>query len=327
MKAWGIEKPEGPKGLRLSEREAPALHPWEVRVLVRASALNRADLIQLRGGYPAPHGAPPDIPGLELAGEVLEVGAFVTLWKKGAKVMGIVGGGAFAEEVVTHERELLPLPTGWSFEDAAALPEAFLTAWDALVLQAGFRSGEWVLVHAAGSGVGTAAVQLVHALGGKVVGTARTEAKLERLARDFDLDHGLLPGSPPSFAKAVREVTGGGAQVALELVGGDYLPETCSAMALRGRVILIGLLAGAKAELDLRTVLTRRLCVTGTVLRSRPIEEKMALAQAATRHLIPLFEEGALRPVVDAVVPMADLPFACERLSTNDVFGKIVLRW
>ncbi len=327
MRAWVIDKPEGPSGLRLVERPSPSIPPGGVRVAVRACALNRADLLQMRGGYPAPPGAPSDIPGLEFAGEVQEAGPEVTAWHRGARVMGITGGGAFAEEVVVHERELLPLPSGWTFEDAAALPEAYLTAWDALVLQGGLRSGDWALVHAAGSGVGTAAVQLVHALGGRVVGTARTEAKLARLRRDFGLDHGLVPGSPPSFAEAVREVTGGGAHVALDLVGGDYLPETCAAMALRGRVLLVGLLAGARAQVDLRTVLSRRLTVTGTVLRSRPLEEKLSLAQAATRHLVPLFESGALGAVVDEVTPMSGLPEACARLWANDAFGKIVLRW
>jgi NADPH2:quinone reductase len=328
MRAWVLERPDGPDGLALTERPSPAPGPWEVRIAVRASALNRADLLQMRGLYPAPPGAPPDVCGLEYAGEVTRAGAQVSLFRPGDRVMGLVGSGAFAEELVVHEREALPLPAHLSFAEGAALPEAFLTAWDALVLQGHLRSGEWALVHAAASGVGTAAVQLVRALGGRVVGTSRTEEKLRRLTRDFGMDAALLPGSPPSFAAQVREATcGRGADVALELVGGGYLPETCAAMAPRGRVMLVGLLAGSNAALDLRAVLSRRLVIKGTVLRSRPLEEKLHLAQAAVRHLVPLFESRALRPVVDEVVAMGELKRACARLAANDAFGKIVLHW
>ncbi len=339
MKALVIERPEGTQALVLAERPEPVLGPWELRVAVRCTALNRADLLQMRGGYPAPPGAPKDIPGLEYAGEVLEVGAEVTLFRPGDRVMGLVGGGAFAEQVVVHEREALPIPVALSFEQAAALPEAFLTAWDALVLQGGLRSGEWVLVHAAGSGVGTAAVQLVHALGARCVATARTPEKLEHTASVYGVSREALivperdPEDPaaPRFADRVREVTGGGAHLALELVGGAYLPETLSAMAPRGRVILVGLLAGATANVELRTVLTRRLRIQGTVLRSRPLEEKLALAQAAKRNLVPLFASGVLKPVLDAggVVPFTldAVKAACARLGANETFGKVVLRW
>ncbi len=338
MKALIIERPDGPEALRFGDRPEPQLGPWDLRIKVHVSALNRADLLQMRGGYPAPAGVPSDIPGLEYAGVVLECGPHVNLFKRGDPVMGLVGGGAFAEQVVVHEREALPIPPNLSFEEAAALPEAFLTAWDALVLQGGLRSGEWVLVHAAGSGVGTAAVQLVHALGGRCVATARSKGKLEQAAHAYGVSREALivpdleaPGVP-RFADRVRSVTGGGVHLALELVGGNYVPETLAAMAPRGRVILVGLLAGATANVDLRTVLTRRLSVTGTVLRSRPLEEKLALAQAARRSLVPLFESGALKPVLDTtcgVVPMRldAVKQACARLGRNETFGKIVLRW
>lgn len=328
MKALVITGTGGPEVLSL--QEVPNVQPgdWDVEVRVRATAINRADLIQLRGHYPAPVGVPSDIPGLEYAGEVISIGAHVRSFKPGDRVMGLVGGGAFAERLTVHEREVLRIPEGASFEDAAAIPEAFITAYDALVLQGELRSGELVLIHAAASGVGTAAIQLVHALGATAIGTARSRDKLQRLEGELGLRHAVHVDDPPRFADTVRKLAGDrGVDVALELVGGAYLPETLAAMAPRGRVMLVGLLAGAKAELDLRTVLTRRLRVTGTVLRSRALEEKIAVAQAANRHLIPLFEAKKLRPIIDDVVPMADARRGFEAVASNKTFGKIVLRW
>ena len=328
MRALRLTDFRGPEGLSLSDVPEPALGPGEVRVRVRASALNRADLLQSQGRYPAPPGVAPDVPGLEYAGEVLEVGPRAERWRPGDRVMGLVGGGAWAEQVVVHGREVMALPEGLDFARAAALPEAFLTAFDALVLQAGLRGGEAVLVHAVASGVGSAAAQLCRALGARCVGTGRTAEKLARAAEWGVAQTVLVEGRPPEFARQVREATGGrGADVALDLVGGAYLPETLQALAPRGRAVLVGLVAGARAEVDLGRLLSQRLQLTGTVLRSRPPEEKMALAQAAERHLLPLFAAGALRPVVDAVLPMADARAGLERLARNDSVGKLVLAW
>ncbi len=318
----------GPEVLSFEERPDLTPGPSELLVRVRATALNRADLLQVKGHYPAPPDVPPDIPGLEYAGEVLAVGPRVRRFRPGDRIMGLVGGGAWAEQVTVHEREALPMPEGMDFTDAAALPEVYLTAFDALVLQGGLRMGEAVLVHAVASGVGAAAALLCRAMGARVVGTGRSAAKLER-AREWGVERTVLvDATPPLFAEAVREATGGrGADLALELVGGDYVPETLEALAPQGRVMLVGLVAGSRTQLNLGTILTKRLRVTGTVLRSRSLEEKITLAQAAERHLLPLFRSGALRPVIDAVVPMRDIRDALTRMARNDTVGKLVLRW
>lgn len=331
MKVLRITRPGGPEVLEFEERPAPTPGPAELLVRVHASGLNRADLLQVRGGYPSPAGVAADVPGLEYAGEVVATGPLVRRFKVGDRVMGLVGGGAFAEQLITHEREALHIPDNLEPTRAAALPEAYLTAFDALVLQGGLRLGERVLIHAVASGVGSAAAQLCHAMGARVIGTGRNAQKLER-ASEWSVDKTLLcEASPPKFAEAVREATGGqGVDLALELVGGDYLPETLRALAPQGRVMLVGLVAGGQATLDLRMLLTQRLRVTGTVLRSRPAEEKMALTQAAERSLLPLFQSGALTPVIDATYRAHTVDEAREafrRMERNDTVGKLVLRW
>ncbi|MBN1208191.1 MAG: NAD(P)H-quinone oxidoreductase [Myxococcaceae bacterium] len=318
----------GPEVLSLEERPDLTPGPAELLVRVRATALNRADLLQIKGHYAAPPDAPPDIPGLEYAGEVIAVGPRVRRFRPGDRVMGLVGGGAWAEQLTVHEREALPMPEGMDFADAAALPEVYLTAFDALVLQGGLRMGETVLVHAVASGVGSAAALLCRAMGARVVGTGRNAAKLER-AREWGVERTVLvSGTPPRFADAVREATGGrGADLALDLVGGDYVPETLEALAPQGRAVLVGLVAGNRTQVNLGVILMKRLRITGTVLRSRPLEEKIALAQAAERHLLPLFRSGALKPVIDGAVPMRDIREALTRLASNETVGKLVLYW
>jgi NADPH2:quinone reductase len=318
----------GPEVLSLEERPAPSPGPSELLVRVRATALNRADLLQIRGSYAPPPDVPPDVPGLEYAGEVLAVGPRVRRFRPGDRVMGLVGGGAWAEQLTVHEREALPIPEGMEFTDAAALPEAYLTAFDALVLQGGLRTGETVLIHAVASGVGSAAALLCRAMGVRVVGTGRNATKLER-AREWGVERTVLvDGTPPRFAEAVRQATEGrGVDLALDLVGGDYVPETLEALAPQGRVMLVGLVAGSRTQVNLGILLMKRLRLTGTVLRSRPLEEKIALAQAAERHLLPLFRSGALKPVIDAVVPMKDIRDALARMASNETVGKAVLRW
>jgi NADPH2:quinone reductase len=318
----------GPEVLSQEERPDLTPGPSELLVRVRATALNRADLLQIRGNYAPPPAVPPDVPGLEYAGEVLAVGPRVRRFRPGDRVMGLVGGGAWAEQLTVHEREALPIPEGMDFTDAAALPEVYLTAFDALVLQGGLRTGETVLVHAVASGVGSAAALLCRAMGVRVVGTGRNATKLER-AREWGVERTVLVDSaPPRFAEAVRQATGGrGVDLALDLVGGDYVPETLEALAPQGRVMLVGLVAGSRTQVNLGILLMKRLRLTGTVLRSRPLEEKIALAQAAERHLLPLFRSGALKPVIDAVVPMKDIRDALARMASNETVGKVVLRW
>lgn len=328
MKAAILADSGGPDSLRIQHVPDPTPGPTELLVKVHASALNRADLLQTLGLYPPPPDVPQDIPGMEYAGEVVAVGARCRRFKMGDQVMGIVGGGAFAEFLICHEREALPIPAQMSYRDAAAIPEAFITAFDALSLQAGLRSGDTVLIHAAGSGVGTAAVQIARALGAKVIGTARTAEKLARL-KPLGLHHGVLTGGElPDFARDVKTLTGGvGVDVVLDLVTGDTTQQTLQCLAPKARWVLVGMLAGAQGTFDLAQLLRKRATLLGTVLRSRPIEEKIAVAQATEKTLLPLFAEGKLRAVVDHVYPMSSLSEAFARLSSNASFGKIVLTW
>jgi putative PIG3 family NAD(P)H quinone oxidoreductase len=276
------------------------------------------------GLYPAPPDAPQKIPGLELAGEIDHVGAGVTQWQVGDHVFGLVGGGGYAEAVVTHADCLARMPAGLSFSDAAAIPEAFITAWDAMVTQAGLGAGETVLVHAVGSGVGTAAVQIARALSARALGTARTTAKLERAAK-LGMERGFTVADG-KFADEVLRATGGrGVDVVLELVGGGYVPEDLLCTATRGRIVVVGLMAGVRADVDLALVLRKRLQVTGTQLRNRPLGEKIAVTQAFARHVVPLVEKGALVPVVERVMPIAQAGAAHAAMASNEGFGKIVL--
>ncbi len=324
MRAISIKKPGDAEVLELVERPRPEPSRGEVRVRIRATAVNRADLLQRMGAYPAPRDVPADIPGLELAGEVEAVGEGVTRLALGDRVFGLVGGGAYAEAMVSHERALAKMPAGMSFEEAAAIPEAFVTAHDAMVTQGGLRSGESVLVHAIGSGVGTAAAQIGRAIGAYVIGTARTQDKLDRAAA-LGMDHGVL-AADAKFAEAVLAATdAAGAAVIVELVGGAYVAEDLRAVALRGRIILVGLLAGAQQTLDLGLILRKRVALTGTVLRARPLEEKIAAMRAFEAQIVPLFARGKLAAVIDRTFPLARAADAHRHMAGNTGFGKIVL--
>lgn len=315
--------------LRELERQQPSgLASSEVRVRVHAAGINRADVLQRMGMYPAPPEAPPDIPGLEIAGVVEEVGAAVRDVRAGDRVMAIVSGGAYADEIVLHSRLVAPIPDGIDFVQAAAIPEAFVTAYDAMVSQAGLAAGDTILVHAAGSGVGTAAIQIARAIGAKAIGTARTKKKLGRAA-ELGLAAGIVPetvNGAPKFADAVRKVNGEkGVDVVLDLVGGAYFAESLYALAEKGRAVLVGLMAGTHAEFDLGLVLRRRLHVIGTVLRARPLEEKIVAAQVLAHRIAPLVAEGKLKAVVDKTFPLAEAQAAHDYMTSNAGFGKIVL--
>jgi putative PIG3 family NAD(P)H quinone oxidoreductase len=324
MRAVVITRPGGPEVLELRELPVPKPSRNDVRVRVRATAVNRADVAQRIGAYPAPPGWPADVPGLEYAGEVEAIGRDVTEHAVGDRVFGLVGGGAYADFVVAHERTVVPMPTGFAFVEAAAVPEAFITAYDAMVTQAGLRAGEHVLVHAVGSGVGTAAVQLAGAIGARSIGTARTPDKLER-ARALGLDEGLVPAKG-AFAESVRTLTDGrGVDVVLELVGGAYVAEDLACLAPCGRLVVVGLMAGSRVDLDLATLLKKRIVARGTVLRSRPLEERIGVAQAFARHVVPLLAEGRVRPVVDRVMTLSQAADAHALLASNEGFGKVVL--
>jgi NADPH:quinone reductase len=322
MRAIVIAKPGGPEVLELRDVPTPEPVRGEVRVRVRATAVNRADLLQRLGFYPAPPGSPADIPGLEFAGEVDALGEGVTELAVGDRVFGIVGGGAYAEQLVVHARAVARMPEGMSFTDAAAIPEAFITAWDAMA-QARLAAGEWVLVNAAGSGVGTAAIQIARAIGARSIGTARTADKLER-ARECGLAHGIV-AEGGKFAAEVKKRTGVGADVVVELVGGAYIGEDLACIAPLGRIVVVGMLAGNRADLDLGVLMHRRAEIRGTVLRARPLEEKILATRALQRQLVPLFESGALRPIVDRVLPLARAGEAHAVMQSNEIFGKVVL--
>jgi putative PIG3 family NAD(P)H quinone oxidoreductase len=322
MRAVVIVEPGGPEVLALRELPQPRADPDELLVRVRATGLNRADLLQRRGRYPAPAGAPPDVPGLECAGEVAETGAKVRDWNPGDRVMAIVAGGAYAEYARVLAAHALPIPERWSFDQAAAVPEAFVTAFDAMMLQGDLRAGHRVLVHAVGSSVGVAALQLAKAVGAVVAGTSRTAAKLER-ASALGLDRQVLVRDRFEPDASLTDW----ADLIIELVGGHYLVGDLRAVAPRGRIMLIGLTAGREATLDLGALLTKRVWLVGTVLRTRSREEKTRLLAAFRERVLPLFASGQVHPVVDRAFPAADVVEAHRYLEANRNFGSVVLSW
>lgn len=322
MRVIRIREPGGPEVLEVAERPIPEPGPGELRVRVAAMGVNRADAMQRRGVYPAPPGVAADVPGLEVAGVVDAVGPNAeglgaegptADGRLGERVMSLVAGGGYSEYVIVHAREAIEVPSAWSMVEAAAALESYLTAFDALFERGHARPGERVLVHAVGSGVGIAVVQLARAAGMITYGTSRTPAKLDR-AVALGLHHPVPAGGP------LPEV-----DVVIDLVGGPGVEASLRALALRGRLVVVGLLGGATATLPLGVLLSRRLRVEGTVLRMRPIEEKIALAQAFAARGLPLL--GDARPVVDTVLPATSASEAHTRMEADASFGRIVLTW
>jgi putative PIG3 family NAD(P)H quinone oxidoreductase len=326
MRAVLFDGAGGPEVVRPGEVPEPVAARGEVLVRVRAAALNRADLLQRRGQYAPPAGTRADVPGLELAGEVLRAGDGVTAWRPGDRVMAICSGEGQAELAVVHERMLLRIPDRLSFEEAGALPEAGITAHDALFTIGGLRPGSTVLVHSIGSGVATIALQLAKAAGATVIGTSRTQDKLDR-AGALGLDHGILVSRDgPRFADEVRRLTGGhGCPLVVDFAGASYAVENVAALAMRGLLVVVGTMGGADARVDLRALMSRRAGLVGTTLRMRPLEEKIAATQAFVRDALPLVQAGRVAPVVDAVLPFERAREAHERMERNDSFGKLVL--
>jgi putative PIG3 family NAD(P)H quinone oxidoreductase len=328
MRAVVIVSHGGVEGLEVREVTRPEEASADrVLVRVRAAALNRADVLQRRGLYPAPTGTVQDIPGLEFAGEIEQTGNEVRRLRVGQRVFGITAGGAQAEYVLAPESTLVEIPSNLDWAEAAAVPEAFITAHDALFTQAGLEMGERVLVHAAGSGVGLAAIQLGRACGATVYGTSRTAAKLDR-ARGFGLDEAVAVGNDPKiFAEAVREWTSGaGVEVILDLVGGSYLAANLEALTMRGRLMLVGTTGGGSAALNFGVVLGKRLRITGTVLRARSVEEKARATRRFAAHVVPLLAREVVRPVIDKVYSIDEVREAHARMESNESFGKIVLK-
>jgi NADPH2:quinone reductase len=325
MRAVILTGAGGPEVLSIGEVPKPEVRPGHIRVSVRAAGLNRADLIQRRGHYAAPPGWPADIPGLEYAGEV-EATRETNRWKVGDRVMGLVGGGAMAELVAVHADEALAIPEGLSFAEAAAIPEVFLTAYDALVTRGRLRAGDRVLIHAIGSGVGTAAAQIAGHLGATVIGTSRSADKLAR-ALVYGMDSGIDTSTTP-FREALTEPV----HVVLDSIGGPAFADNLAVLAPQGRLVLLGFLAGSRTTADLGPILRKRLEVIGTAMRIRTHEERKALVADFAERMLPLFDRrieqaAPLRPVVQETYPMSRLADAHRLMESNETFGKVVVVW
>lgn len=321
MRAVVLRSHGGPEVLRIEEVPDPVPGPEEVLVDVVATALNRADLLQRLGFYPGPPMAH-EIPGLEYAGRVAAVGERVTDLHPGDEVMGIVGGGAYAERLAVHERQALRVPAGVDVRDAAAIPEVFITAWDALVCQGGLTSGRWALVHAGASGVGTAAIQLARAIGARVAVTCSVgKAEVVR-ALGADL---VLERSPHDWLADLAEAVPAGVDTVLDVVGGDEVNRNLHALAPRGHIVQVGLMGSGQVQANLGLLMAKRATLVGTVLRARPIEEKIAVTRRFAAEVLPLFAAGALRPVIDSRFPLERIAEAHERMEANANAGKILI--
>lgn len=328
MKAIYIKEFGGAENLEIREVEKPFVSESnQVLVNVKAAALNRADILQRKGFYPAPKGFPERILGLEFAGVVAEIGEDVSNLKIGDRVFGITAGGGQAEFVLTEENELAEIPENLSYRQAATIPEVFITAHDAVRTQGDLQKGETLLIHAIGSGVGLAALQIAKASGNKVIGTSRTQDKLDK-CREFGLDMAINTGEIKDFAEFIKAATDGkGVDVILGLVGASYFEENLKSLASKGRLILVGLVGGRRAEFDLGIALTKRLKIIGTVLRSRVSEEKAEATANFIKEVLPLIKAGKIKANLDKVFKVENIQAAHEYLESNKSFGKIVLEF
>ena len=318
MKAILVEGDE----LTWGDAPEPSLGPGEVKIDNRATAVNRADLAQRTGGYPPPPGASP-ILGLECAGVVREVGEGVTRVKPGDEVCALLAGGGHAETVVAPAGQVLPKPKGLTWAEAAALPEVFATAWINLFHEAAAQPGERILLHAGASGVGTAAIQMCREFGSPCFVTAGSEAKIARCV-ELGADGGFNRHDG-SFVDAVQEWSGGGVDVILDPVGAAYLADNLKSLNLDGRLVIIGLLGGAVAEVPLGAMMVKRQRIIGSTLRARTVAAKAAVMDALEERVWPLVESGAIKPIIETTLPVQKASAAHELLATNDTFGKLVL--
>jgi putative PIG3 family NAD(P)H quinone oxidoreductase len=323
MRAVVLHSYGGPEVLTIEDVDPPVPGPDEVVVEVAATALNRADLLQRMGLYPDPRRVKPEIPGMEFSGTVVETGARVTMWKPGDQVMGIEAGGAYAERIATHERQLLAVPSPVGLSDAAAIPEVFLTAWDALVLQGGLTSGRWALVHAGASGVGTAAIQIAKAIGARIAVTCSAGKADACSALGADL---VVERSPHEWLVDVRDAVPRGFDVVLDVIGGDEVDRNLQAVAAKGTIIQVGLMGGGATMVNVGLLLAKRARWIGTTLRGRPIEEKVAVTRRFAAEMLPLFDTGALKPVIDSTYAFDDIADAHRRMESNANTGKILVR-
>jgi putative PIG3 family NAD(P)H quinone oxidoreductase len=323
MRAIEIAEPGGPEVLRLVERDIPRIGPSEVLIRVLAAGVNRPDLLQREGKYPPPSGVT-DIPGLEIAGEVVSVGAEVGILHRGDLVMALVAGGGYAEYCAAPVGSCLKIPQGFSSIDAAAVPETFFTVW-ANVFEAGrLRAGETFLVHGGGSGIGTAAIQMVKALGGRAYATARGPGKCAAVEAIGALR--CIDSTTHDFVADMKELTEGrGVDVILDILGGDYTHRNIQTLSFEGRLVQIATLVGAKAEINMAMVMQKRVIVTGSTLRTRPDFEKARIARSLLEQIVPHMESGTVRPVVHMTFPIEAAGKAHAQLEEGNAIGKIVL--
>lgn len=317
MFAIVIREPGGPEVLEQAEVDDPAAGPGEVVLDVVAGGVNRADVMQRLGFYPPPPGAPP-YPGLEAAGRITEIGTGVTGWQAGDEACALLAGGGYAERVAVPAGQLLPIPSGVSVAEAAGLPEVACTVWSNVFMRGRLAAGETFLVHGGGSGIGTMAIQLAHAMGARVlctVGSAEKAARCRELGAERAFNY-----RDEDFAEAAP------IDVILDSIGAKYLPRNVQALATGGRLMVIGLQGGARGELDLGRLLSKRAEVHATSLRARPLDEKAAIVAAVRENVWPLIESGKVRPIIDRELPMADAAQAHQVMEESRHFGKILLR-
>lgn len=322
MRAVVLREHGGPEVLTIEEVDDPVAGPDQIVVRVAHTALNRADTLQRQGGYPDPRNRDVEIPGLEYAGTVASVGSDVVEWKVGDPVMGIESGGCYAEQVVTHARQALRVPDSVGVGDAAAIPEVFLTAWDALVVQGGLTSGRWALLHAGASGVGTAGIQIAKAIGARIAVTCSAGKADACRALGADL---VLERSPADWLGALQAEVPDGVDTILDVVGGDEADRNFRAVATDGTIIQVGLMGGATSPVNMGLLLMKRITWIGTTLRSRPLERKLALCQRFTHEIVPLFEAGALEPVIDSRYRLTEIADAHRHMESNANVGKILV--
>jgi putative PIG3 family NAD(P)H quinone oxidoreductase len=323
MKAIEISKPGNPDVLVVVERPTPSPAGGEVLVRVAAAGVNRPDVMQRMGHYPPPPGVT-DIPGLEIAGVIEQVGDGVDDWRVGDRVTALVAGGGYAEYCVAPAPQCLPVPANVDVVHAAAIPETFFTVWTNVFERGRLKAGESILIHGGSSGIGTTAIQLAHALGARVFATAGSAEKCaacERLGAARAINY-----RDTDFVASVKEATGGtGVDVVLDMVGGDYFPRNMDALAMDGRLVSIAVLNGVKATINILTLMQRRLTLTGSTLRTRPVAEKGAIATALRRHVWPLLEAGTVSPVIHATFPLRDAAEAHRVMESGAHIGKLVL--
>jgi tumor protein p53-inducible protein 3 len=324
MKAIQVQTDQENRPLVWQETQDPVCGADQVVVDVHAASLNRADLMQRAGRYPPPPGAS-SILGLDMAGRIAQIGEEVTGWQVGDGVCALLPGGGYAEKVAVPQQMLMPVPTGWTYEQAAGLPEVFLTAFVNIFMEADFQPGETVLMHGGASGVGTAAIQLVREAGGRVIVTASTDAKIAR-CRELGADL-VINYRKEDFFQRVQAFTGGdGVDIIIDIVGAPYLERNLSLLKLRGRLVFISTLGGSEAEIDLRALMGRRLRLIGSVLRSRSLQEKAEIKQRFVDRFWPLLEDRAIQPVIDSVYPIQKANQAHQHMAENRNIGKIILK-